>query len=634
MARGRWRRRTTLLVAVALTAVGIGTLAYATHLLRRTEQQTLDARFSIRGTQRPPENVVLVPIDPHTLQRFRNRKLAFGYPFPRRYDAQVIDQLRRAGAKVIALDIEFSHETDPADDNALIEAIQRAHGKTVLATTEVKPNGETPVLGGEGLPERLGARPAEVRLTLDSDGVVRRFGYSYNSLRSFPVVASEIATGHPIAASEFDHGTLPIDYAGPPETFKAISYANVLEGQFPANAFRGKVVIVGASAPILQDVHRTATSGSEVMSGPEINASATATLLRGVPLRDVPGWVDVALIVLLGLAAPLGSLRLARWRALLDALALAVLFTVTTQIAFDNGWIVSYVYPLLALAIGTLGTLAVLYIGEAIERERVRAVFSRFVPAEVVDQVLAQADENLRLGGEERDCTVLFSDLRGFTSFSETQPAARVIEVVNNYLNEMTEAILDAGGTLITYMGDGIMALFGAPLTQEDHADRAVAAACEMIGPCLERFNAWLAEQGFGRSFEMGVGLNSGPVMVGNVGSEARVEYTAIGDTTNTASRLEGMTKDSDAMLFISDSTRERMRTGLHHLVPVGELAIRGRTARLAVWTIAPHGVSPADAADVATSTTHEPGSPPDRDPHAPPPADPAPEAPANAQLG
>ncbi len=154
---------------------------------------------------------------------------------------------------------------------------------------------------------------------------------------------------------------------------------------------------------------------------------------------------------------------------------------------------------------------------------------------------------------------MLFSDLRGFTSFSETQPAARVIEVVNYYLNEMTEAILAAGGTLISYMGDGIMALFGAPLDQEDHADRAIVAAQEMIGPRLDRFNAWLADEGFDQGFEMGVGLNSGPVMAGNVGSEQRVEYTAIGDTTNTASRLEGMTKNSEAMLFIAESTRERM---------------------------------------------------------------------------
>ena len=129
-----------------------------------------------------------------------------------------------------------------------------------------------------------------------------------------------------------------------------------------------------------------------------------------------------------------------------------------------------------------------------------------------------------------------------------------MIEVVNHYLNEMTEAIMAAGGTLIAYMGDGIMAVFGAPLEQDDHADRALRAAREMLGPRLDRFNEWLAEQGHDHRFAMGVGLNSGPVMAGNVGSEQRVEYTAIGDTTNTASRLESMTKGCGTMLFVSQT--------------------------------------------------------------------------------
>jgi adenylate cyclase len=245
------------------------------------------------------------------------------------------------------------------------------------------------------------------------------------------------------------------------------------------------------------------------------------------------------------------------------------------------------VYPLLALSVGTLGTLGVLYVGEAIERERVRDMFSRFVPGDVVDQVLESANENLRLGGVERDCTILFSDLRGFTSFSESQSPERVIEVVNHYLNEMTEAIMAAGGTLIAYMGDGIMAAFGAPLEQDDHADRALRAAREMIGPRLERFNAWLAQEGHESGFAMGVGLNSGPVMAGNVGSEQRVEYTTIGDTTNTASRLEGMTKGSGHMLFCAQSTRDRMQDPPADLVLVGEFEVRGREAKLPVWTLA-----------------------------------------------
>jgi adenylate cyclase len=591
---GKRRPKAIVLLAVAAAAIAVGVVAHATHLLRRTEYQTIDARFSIRGGQPVPSDIVLVLIDNATFQEMTRLRLHSEFPFPRRYDAELIDRLRRAGAKTIALDLEFSRETDPRDDNALIEAIGRARKRVVLAAAEVGAGGQTRVLGGGDLPAKLGARVAEVLLTVDSDGAVRRFAHSYNGLPSFAVAVAETASGRHVSASSFEDGTLPIDYAGPPGTIRAISFSRVLRGRFAPSLFRGKTVIVGASAPILQDVHSTATTGSQVMSGPEIWANATETLLRGAPLRDAPGWLNVALIALLGVAVPFGSLRVRRWRYLLDALALAALFALAAQIAFDNGLIVGLVPPLLTLSVATLGTLAILYVGEAIERERVRAVFSRFVPADVVEEVLASADDNLRLAGVERDCTVLFCDLRGFTGFSESQPAARVIEVVNFYLNEMSEAILEAGGTLVSYMGDGIMAIFGAPLRQDDHADRAVAAAREMIGPRLDRFNAWLAEHGFGAGFRMGVGLNSGPVMVGNVGSEQRVEYTAIGDTVNTASRLEGMTKGSEAMLYIAASTRERLRAARGDLSPVGEVEIRGRSGKLGVWTIGPPGAGSA----------------------------------------
>ena len=588
MGRAAWRRRkTALLIAVAFLAAGLGVLADATHLFRRTELQTIDARFSIRGKQRAPSNIVLVQIDTETLQKLREHHLYSEFPFPRRYEAQVIDRLREAGAKVIAMDIQFTQPTDPADDQDLAEAIERAHGKVVLATSEVAENGETKVMGEDHGHNELGARAASDVETLDTDGVIRRFGYATNGLRSFPVATAEVATGRYVPASLFRHGTLPIDFAGPPETIHRESFYNVLTGAPDPALFDNKIVIVGASAPILQDVHATATTNGATMSGPEVWGNATSTLLRGAPLRDVPGWINVLVIVLLGSIAPLGSLRVRPLRAFLDALAAAVAFTVVVQLAFNSGWIVDFIYPLFALALGTLGTLAVLYLIEAIERERVHDLFSRFVPADVVDEVVARADDNLRLGAVERDCTVLFSDLRGFTSFSEKQPAHRVIEVVNCYLDEMTKAILAAGGTLIAYMGDGIMAVFGAPLEQSDHADRALLAATEMIGPRLDRFNAWLAEQGHEHTFVMGVGLNSGPVMAGNIGSEQRVEYTALGDTTNTASRLEGMTKGSGHMLFIADTTRERMQGSADDLVLVGELEIRGRVAAVPVWTVA-----------------------------------------------
>ena len=152
----------------------------------------------------------------------------------------------------------------------------------------------------------------------------------------------------------------------------------------------------------------------------------------------------------------------------------------------------------------------------------------------------------------------MFSDLRGFTSFAETLEPAQVIASLNRYLTAMSEAILDHGGTLVAYMGDGIMAVFGAPLEQDDHADRALAAAREMLDR-LEGFNEWLREEGLHEGFKMGIGLNSGQVMSGHVGSERRLEYTALGDTTNTAARLEGMTKGTPYQLYVADSTRSRL---------------------------------------------------------------------------
>ena len=161
-----------------------------------------------------------------------------------------------------------------------------------------------------------------------------------------------------------------------------------------------------------------------------------------------------------------------------------------------------------------------------------------------------------------------------------------MIDALNRYLTAMSEAILDHGGTLVAYMGDGIMAVFGAPLQQDDHADRALAAARDMLAR-LEGFNGWLREQELHQGFKMGIGLNTGPVMSGNVGSERRLEYTALGDTTNTAARLEGMTKGTPHQLYVADSTRDALRTPATDLVEVGEFEVRGRKAKIRLWSVA-----------------------------------------------
>jgi adenylate cyclase len=221
-----------------------------------------------------------------------------------------------------------------------------------------------------------------------------------------------------------------------------------------------------------------------------------------------------------------------------------------------------------------------------LERQRVRDVFSRFVPEPVVDEVLRRTDDDLRLRGERVTATVLFGDLRGFTSFAETIPADEVIEVLNDYLSHMSDAILDSGGTLVAYQGDGIMAVFGAPIETDDHAERALAAARDMLGERLPRFNRNLKANGLGDGFRMGIGLNSGPLMSGTVGSLRRLEYAAIGDTTNTASRLQAMTKGTSHSLLMAESTRELLRRPADDLVFVDERAVPGRRARIRLWTL------------------------------------------------
>ena len=217
---------------------------------------------------------------------------------------------------------------------------------------------------------------------------------------------------------------------------------------------------------------------------------------------------------------------------------------------------------------------------------KLKDAFKRFVPESVADQIIARSDEGVRLGGVSRTATVMFTDLRGFTSFSEHQAPELVIDVVNRYLGEMSEAILNEEGTVVAFMGDGIMAVFGAPVEQEDHADRALRAARAMLDTHLPKFSEWMAQKGLGEGFRMGIGLNSGTVVSGNVGSERRLEYTALGDTTNTAARLEGMTKGTPHQLFCSATTREMLVSPPDDLVFVDEVAVRGRDEPLGVWSL------------------------------------------------
>jgi len=586
--------RTIMLVLVVLGSVGIALAAYATRVLRALEGSTVDARFSIRGALPPPRNLALVYVDERTFTELRLQ-----WPFARAVEGQVIRRIAAAGPAAIAYDIEFP---DPSqfgrrDDVALLEAITSARGRIAFSTAETGARGNVPFLGsGEGtaLLHSVGAQPADAQFPLDSGGVVRHMRYAIGGLPTLAVVTAELATGRRVPASLFGAHEQWIDYYGPAGSFPSVSFSDVYRGRIPAAVFRGKIVVVGASDPALQavaDFHATSTSSN--MSGPGVQANAIESVLHGLPLRSLTGWLDVAVILLMGAAVPVASMRLAPALVCGGTVALGFAFAIAAQLLFDAGRVVVVTYPLLALALSAVGALAVQWVTEAIERLWVRDLFARFVPENVVDEVLARAD-GLRLGGVQREGTVMFTDLRGFTTFAESLAPEQVIDVLNHYLSEMSDAILDHGGTLVAYMGDGIMAVFGAPLEQSDHADRALATAREMLTTRLPRFNAWLREHGLSDGFRMGIGLNSGQVMSGNVGSERRVEYTAVGDTTNSAARIEQLTKGTPHQLMLSDATRGALHEQPADLLFVDELELRGRTARMRIWGLGENGAGPS----------------------------------------
>lgn len=577
----RDRLRTSLLLVVAAVALAAGIVAHATGVLRGPELATVDARFDVRGTQDPPAGVALVGIDTRTLRRLNVRP-----PLPRSLHARVIDRLRRAGARVIAYDLQFTEPTDPDEDSALLEAVERA-GTVVLATARVGPRGETDVFDRE---ETVRAVRATVGSTNFPEraargGVLRRLPCDERGLPSFAVAAARRA-GREVPRAWCAGDGAWIDVPGPAGTIPATPFVDVLEGRVPAAGFRGRVVVVGATDPILQDV--VATAAGDGVPGAELQAAAIATLLRGAPLRDAGDGLVALLLALAALATPLAAIRLRGLRWLPVPAVLVVALPVAAQAAFAAGTVMPVAAPALALLVAAGGTLVVAYATDVRDRRRLRATFARFVPPQVVDEVVERAGGAARLGGVRRDGTVLFCDLRGFTAIAEHRPAEEVIDLLNVYLGEMSDAILDHGGTVVSYLGDGIMAVFGAPLAQPDHADRALAAAREMLEVRLPRVAERVAAAGVTEDLRIGIGLASGPVMSGNVGSDRRLEYTAVGDVTNTAARLQAMTKETGVPLLLTEATRAALRAADGApLREVGPLVLRGRSEPVLAHTLA-----------------------------------------------
>jgi adenylate cyclase len=223
-----------------------------------------------------------------------------------------------------------------------------------------------------------------------------------------------------------------------------------------------------------------------------------------------------------------------------------------------------------------------------LEQDRVRNVVTRFLPEPIAAQMLARGDGELSIRPVRLWATVMFADLRGFTGFAEDQPVEQVIAVLQRYQGTMSDAVLDHGGTLVDYLGDGLYAVFGAPIETVDHADRAVAAAREMVTTRLADLNGWLRAEGLAEGFRMGIGLNSGRVMSGTTGTDRRMEYAVLGDTVNTGARIQDLTKDTGRSILLADQTKTNMTGSTDGVTFVDEFEVRGKQSRIKLWTADP----------------------------------------------
>ncbi|HUB75811.1 MAG TPA: CHASE2 domain-containing protein, partial [Solirubrobacteraceae bacterium] len=378
------------IVAVAILA-GYGTWhsSFGQHL----EDNSIDARFSVRGTQRPSSRVVVVGIDARTVE-------ATQWPLDRRYDARMIDLLRRDGARVIAYDLVFDHAGPyPRQDLELFAAARRAGHRLVLAGGATNAAGQTFVLGGPAHQREAGVSVGSIYFVPDSDGVIRRAPYEVQGLPAF-AAQSAIAAGEArsrVRALYGSRGSLPIAFPGPAGTVTHYSFIRVLDGEVPRRAFARKVVVVGATEPVLQDVHSVGDGDASLMSGPELEADTISTLLAGAPLRAASSLLSWLTLILAALMLPL--LALARrpwpWIALIGVAAAAA-YVLAAQLAFDGGTIVLLIPVLAALVVAGVGAVLVPL---ALERRELRALrerFARFDPV-VVDAVLSDPHAALRM---------------------------------------------------------------------------------------------------------------------------------------------------------------------------------------------------------------------------------------------
>lgn len=565
-------------------------LAYRQGWLAILELQSLDARFRLRGPMAPQLPIVIVSIDQDSFD-----ELGLPWPWSRILHAELIRTLAASQAKLIAVDILLTEpKPEAAEDAALAEAIGAA-GNVILAAEytsvpsafgpKTTMNLPTPLLREQALSY------GPVNLFADEDGVVRSapLGLWFQG-RLYPAFAYQIyrrAMADVSAVAEAGAALYPptyyINFRGPARTYPVVPYYRILRGEIEPAVFRGKIVLVGALAASLHDLYPTPYSASQPTSGVEIQANIVETLAADDAIVPFAGWRYAALYALLAAVTVWSAHRSKPLRAFVVIMGLAAGYGLATLwfFAYAQLWM-----PLIPSWLGIVLPYAGLtldhYVREQRERMRLRAIFGRYVSPDVVEELLENRD-GLALGGRRRHITVLFSDIRGFTSISEHIAPEQVVTFLSAFLAQATEIVFKHGGTVDKFMGDAIMAIFGAPKSHPDDALRAVRAGVEIVRMADVLSAKWSAV--LGRSLKVGVGVNSGEAVVGSIGSEVRSDFTAIGDAVNLASRLEGLTKALGIPLLLSEFTAAELGDAIA-LKPLQRVNVAGRETPVQLYTV------------------------------------------------
>lgn len=554
---------------MAVLAILFAYLLSQSGIVQTLELATYDLRLWLRGPIPPHPSVIIVAINDESFNVLDQNIRTWS----RSNYAHLIDAIAAGQPAVIGVDVAWVHSSTQAEDQILADSLHQA-GNVILTSLIEQQVGAGYEYQRYAPPIPALAEAASgtglVNLIRDNDGAVRqaalwRFhndvwypAFGYEVARSYlgqPAVPydptqSRVFLGEQSFRLDSDQ-TIFINFRGGQATFPTVSMYQVLNGQLPAETFAGKIVLIGFTTSLEQDLHATAFNppwGSpELMPGVEVHANFIATLLDGNPIRSVPGWLSTS-ISLVGLAVTI--LALWRLRAAQAVIIVAGLTLLYLMLAFPlyaraDLWL-PIVAPVGLVGMAVTGGLVERVLIEEREKRRIRARFQSFMAPERLTAVLGRWEELVAEERSETEATVLFSDIRGFTSATETLTgqgrSGEVIRFLNRYTDVMIEAIFAEQGVLDKMLGDGLLVLFGAPDPAPDHALRGVRAALRMADLLPDLNEIWpLRDQ---RPLRIGIGIHSGSLMDGIVGRGRRVEYTVIGDAVNTASRVESYTKE------------------------------------------------------------------------------------------